>query len=220
MIRWSALVAMGAVLVMGASTAASASFFDVNFDLPAPAYEEEEEVIIFNVPGLGPIMARGAEFTNVSGREPVPSDGVDNDCDSFFDIYIEVSIGGGAWESMDSQGHAQWTFSADTAVAGVRPIEAEMTLMDASGGDLPAGVMIRESPTRASSGGGSCTELGGGGGYQIDSFFDIWVEISVDGGQNWVPADEPMHMDGTPEPATLSLLALGGLGALLRRRRK
>jgi hypothetical protein len=67
--------------------------------------------------------------------------------------------------------------------------DTEMTQLSLSGGGLPAGVMIRESPTRASlgrttsSGGGG----GGGGGYHIDSFFDVYTEITTDSGMSWLP---------------------------------
>jgi hypothetical protein len=218
MARWSVLVVLGAGLVLGASTVASASFFDVFGELPAPQYQEREEEVIVYPQG---VMARNTQFLNVSGREPMTADGTDDDCDSFFDVFTEVSLDGGmTWLPMTSQGHALWTFAVYPAVGGVETIEAEMVSLNITGGGLPPDVMIRESPTRASGGGGSRTVLGGGGGYQIDSFFDVFTELSVDGGMSWYEGNIPLHMDGTPEPATLSLLALGGLAALLRRRRR
>ena len=42
-------------------------------------------------------------------------------------------------------------------------------------------IQIRESPPQPSQGQTSVTALGGGL-YQIDSFFDVFVELSVEGG--------------------------------------
>lgn len=71
--------------------------------------------------------------------------------------------------------------------------------------------MIRESPTRASTGQATITDMGTGQ-YQIDSFFDVFTEMSVDGGQTWFP------MVAVPEPA-LAIAVLAPLGLLKRRRR-
>ena len=59
--------------------------------------------------------------------------------------------------------------------------QTEMLQLDISGGGLPTGVMIRESPTLASTGATSISDLGGGQ-FQIDSFFDVFAELSIDGG--------------------------------------
>jgi len=48
-------------------------------------------------------------------------------------------------------------------------------------------------------------------GNRISSFFDVFTELSVDGGQNWIPASGPMHTVAIPEPTTLSLAAVGML---------
>lgn len=45
---------------------------------------------------------------------------------------------------------------------------------------------VRESPTVASAGMMTMTSDGGAGGT-FDSFFDIFFEVSLDGGANWVP---------------------------------
>ena len=75
--------------------------------------------------------------------------------------------------------------------------DAGQTWQEAGGG-LPAGVSIRESPTRAST--GKTTVRTATGGYQIDSFFDIWTEISLDGGQTWSPVLDPTHLELEASP--------------------
>ena len=92
--------------------------------------------------------------------------------------------------------------------------------LDADAVGFP-GVLLRESPTLASEGSVTITDLGGGT-WTIDSFFDVFTDLSPDGGASWLPdlaAGTTGHrLTLLPEPATLSLLALGGV-ALLRRRR-
>jgi hypothetical protein len=74
-----------------------------------------------------------------------------------------------------------------TTIGDLTIFDTEMLQLDISGGTLPAGTMIRESPTQAST--GRTTERPGAGGYYIDSFFDVFTELSLDGGQTWMPSD-------------------------------
>ncbi len=66
--------------------------------------------------------------------------------------------------------------------------DTEMTQLDIHGGTLPAGVQISESLTRASLGRTTSSAVGGGATYQMDSFFDIYTEVSTDGGMSWQPS--------------------------------
>jgi PEP-CTERM motif len=93
----------------------------------------------------------------------------------------------------------------------------EMTQLDLSGG----GIFIRESPTLQSTGATMITD-NGNGTFHIDSFFDIFTELSLDGGQTWTPSSSSTHVDlvaAAPEPGTLFLLGAGALVLVLRGRR-
>jgi hypothetical protein len=97
--------------------------------------------------------------------------------------------------------------------------DTEMLQLDLSGGTLPPGAMIRESPTLPSRGQTTVTDLGAGS-FRIDSFFDVFTELSLDGGLTFVPARGPAHVELMPEPGALMLLAAGlALLALGRRAR-
>jgi hypothetical protein len=50
-----------------------------------------------------------------------------------------------------------------------------------------------------------------GGGFQITSFFDVFTELSLDGGSTWTPAPAQAEVDlaKSPEPASIVTAALG-----------
>jgi hypothetical protein len=89
-------------------------------------------------------------------------------------------------------------------------------------GGLPPGfstILLRESPTRASLGKTSIASQPGGT-YRIDSFFDVFTEISLDGGQHWAPALSSVRLESLPEPSACALAALGLISLAAGRRRR
>jgi hypothetical protein len=81
-----------------------------------------------------------------------------------------------------------------------RFFDTEMLALNIAGGNLPPNVMVRESPTKASLGRTSIRRVNDpatGIWDYISSFFDIFTEVSLDGGQTWQPS--------TSLPGTMSL---------------
>jgi len=77
-------------------------------------------------------------------------------------------------------------------------IETEMLQLDISGGSLPPGVRLRESPTRRST--GRTTMRPVPGGFLVSSYFDIFTEVSTNNGSTWTPASSSgrMQLIGAP----------------------
>ncbi len=92
------------------------------------------------------------------------------------------------------------THSSDAG--GKSSFDTEMTQMTISGGSLPTGVMLRESPTLAST--GKTTIRSVSGGYMISSFFDVFTEVSLDGGSSWTPSQQSVHLETRNDPATVT----------------
>lgn len=99
-----------------------------------------------------------------------------------------------------------------------RFFDTEMLQLDISGGSLPGTVLIREDSTMASTGLLAIRDIGGGQ-YMIASFFDVFTELSLNGGQNWIRSDGSTRMTLVPEPGSLALvgLALAALAGLAGR---
>jgi hypothetical protein len=63
------------------------------------------------------------------------------------------------------------------------------------------GVMIRESPTRQSLGktfvrnGPSLSRP-----FLVSSFFDVFIEVSLDGGKTWSGVQDGVHVQLNPQP--------------------
>jgi hypothetical protein len=72
------------------------------------------------------------------------------------------------------------------------PFDTELLTLPLSGGTLPAGILLRESPTLASTGRYGVRAVAEG--YMISSFFDIFLEVSTDGGRSWTAADQELHV--------------------------
>ncbi len=139
--------------------------------------------------------------------------------DSFFDVFTELSIDGQTF-NVDSFFDITYKVSPGSGCVGCW--QTEMVSLDLSG-QAPGGppIIVRLAPGQPSLGEIQATDLPDGT-FRIDSFFDVFTEISIDG-DPFVPATSPMRVElqgnALPEPASIALLGLG-VTALLKRSQK
>ena len=173
------------------------------------------------------IVTHGGNGTTVGS----PADEIE-DFPSTLDAEMEVKSNGNPM----GQGHIQANGPVETIVYGkignvTGTFDTEMLSMSLSGNSPLGPFMIRESPTKQSTGQTKITDIGGGL-YQIDSFFDVFTELSIAGGP-WMPghsneggefipgSETSGRVTLVPEPTSMSLLAAGFVGMMgfIRRRR-
>jgi hypothetical protein len=145
-----------------------------------------------------------------------------NEVESYNSLWVgTVSVNLGPFVAMSASGPEDVVvFNKLGSATGT--FSTELLGMNLSGSSAYGPFLLRESPTIASTGQTTITGLGGGL-YQIDSFFDVFTELSVDGGVTWIPSSGPTRvtLQSAPEPSAAGLLgaAMLSLAGLSRRRR-
>ncbi|HEV3410181.1 MAG TPA: hypothetical protein VG095_07795, partial [Chthoniobacterales bacterium] len=142
------------------------------------------------------VILRNGFLSRPTFSRPPPGQGGASDviCEATF--RIQRSTDGGNTFSLvtaTARLHVKLFWSSQEA-DGTRVYDTEMLQLDVAGGNLPAGWMIRESPTLASKG-RVAVSPGPDDTYRIASFFDVFTELSVDGGQNFNPAGQWAHLE-------------------------
>ena len=175
---------------------------------------------LLSLPQHAPIAAQAAAHPGGSGTVGTPADEIE-DFPSVLTAVGEVIQNG----SSSGQFPVTANGPVQTIVLGkignvTGTFDTEMLSMSLSGVTPLGPFMIRESPTKQSLGKVTIADIGGGL-YQIDSFFDVFTELSTDGGASWIPSSGAGHVVLVPEPTSMSLLAAGAIGAMgfIRRRR-
>ena len=149
------------------------------------------------------LMLRNVIHRKFSPTYPPPPPGGTAREEFDSEMTFEFSTDGGAnYRSATAPAHVivQITHAQDDGTDQF--FDTELLALDISGGGLPPGVMIRESPTKASLGRTSIRQGqaaggagGGAGGFRIGSFFDVFTEVSLDGGQTWSPSVDADRVD-------------------------
>ena len=162
---------------------------------------------------------RHTPFANTTIRTPQGPDELEN-FDSGAAGNVAVSSGGMLLGEAAFVANGPVTTLVHGKIGNVTgTFQTEMLALNLTGFAPFGPFMVRESPTLPSLGVTTVTDIGGGL-FQIDSFFDVFTELSIDGGQTWMPSTNgPAHVDlVSPTPGAATMLGLGGLLAARRRR--
>ena len=109
-------------------------------------------------------------------------------------VDMDLSVNGGPFTRVRAPAAVSVQVRHRASEGGTQVYDTEMLALNIQGGDLPVGVMLRESPSKQSLGGTAITPQTDGT-FRIGSFFDIFTEVSLNGGGNWIPAGNPGHVE-------------------------
>jgi hypothetical protein len=182
----------------------------------------------FQAPGTSESFANGAVLSglNLTPVNPPPQDWASGGfpAQSFFDVFVEIDPFGGSPGNFHLQGTATANVGAgtpDNSLANTIDYPTQITQLDFAG---PSGVDLRLTwnSSNASPPTTSTDTHVGPGDFRIHSFFDVFVDLSLDGGLTWSPptSTAPITVTAMPEPQIYAMLlaGLGMMGLYARRR--
>ena len=165
-------------------------FYGTNLCPPLQVSYSSPLISITNkFPGAGGLLLRKVRHSNLPNPIPLPTSGGATYSASGTTIQFEISQNGGAsWSPITAPANnVTITISNAPGAGPPRVFRTEMLALDIAGGNLPAGVMVRESPTKQSLGRHTVRKVDGG--FRISSFFDVFLDVSLNNGSTWSPAD-------------------------------
>ena len=211
--------ALLAAIGLTATASAQPSFISADPRLPNPdqPYVTLDGGANFNdIVFLDHLRIRIANPTQLD----IPMQNMDGDWefDSTFDIQYSGILGVGSGPSVPVTGmgtaHAVGLAPGDVPVLAPREYATELLALDLGGNSYSSQFRFRESLTLQSSGvtrvEDPCLVCAAPFfGFRISSFFDVFAEVSLDGGANWMPATNLFRIWQTPEPASAWLIVCG-----------
>jgi hypothetical protein len=204
--------------------------FDPRLPNPDRAYVKTSGTVVYDSPAIAEFEFWATNPSQLDAPSPVTGG---YSFDSTFDVAFEaqMSFGLEPFHTVTGSGTARARGFAPGGIEPVFVFDTELLSLDLVGTSPVRGsFMLRESPTLASTG---LTRVEGACygpvcpavvlPMRISSFFDVFTEISTNGGTSWTPArdNEAMHVVQVPEPASggLALGASIAFWAGFRRRR-
>lgn len=216
-LRGLGLFVLASMLLSGAASQSHASVTSSSDCLPplGPSNAYIGMYHSYAVPGVGTVVLSNSIHSQFSSCTPPPAVTTTHSFDSM--VSGDFSVDGVPFGPFQSSALTTVSLTFAGMVGPTRFFDTEMLQLDVPSS---SGMMVRESPTLKSTGKTSVTDLGSGS-YLIDSFFDVFTEISLDGGLNWTASIGSTTMTLVPEPTTVLLMAvgLGVVGTRVRRRR-
>jgi hypothetical protein len=185
---------------------------------PASSYDsvKNEDIFKFAIPGFT-IQARNFVHTNFPNPiNPPPVNGSATYSAPATLVTLEISVDGQSWLPAQVTGPLVVKISnTTTGTVSTVTYDTEMLQLNLSGNSPFGPISLRESPTRATL--GKHTIGPDPRGFRISSFFDVWLEISTDNGQSWVPADRAVHVQASAPaaaPNSITIRAVPGAPGL------
>lgn len=156
---------------------------------------------------------------NVPVQTPVIVSAGGNDTETFTsDLTGLVSAGGGPDVPFTLTGPVQVEEFGHTGMT-TGTWDTQMLSMDMTGIVGGANVEVTLDASNPTLGQTSVTDIGGGL-YDISSFFDVFTDLSINGGTPDPASTPPDHVVlGVPEPTSLSVLGVGAVALCMRRRK-
>ena len=114
-------------------------------------------------------------------------------------VTFDFSVGGQGWNSGAATGPVSISIHNSSGTGSTSTYDTEMTQLSLTGIGTAQGLQIRESPTLASL--GQHTIRPDPRGVRVSSVFDVFLEVSTDGGVNWIPANRSIRMEASAPPA-------------------
>jgi hypothetical protein len=150
--------------------------------------------------GTGFVYIRDISLGNFNNSiQPPPPSSSATYSEANTEMLFELSQDGVNWSTESATGPMMASISNTTVAGSTSTFDTEMLQLDISGGSLPPAMMIRESPTKQSL--GKHTIAPDPHGYRVSSFFDVFLELSVNDGLDWIPAERSIRVQASVPPA-------------------
>jgi formylglycine-generating enzyme required for sulfatase activity len=180
---------------------------------PPSGYASAQNIdsVTFTIPGTGTnITIRNFNLGNLLNPiAPPPTNGtaVYTNSGAVADFFVsDPSFGRLDWFPAQANGPIMASISHTSDTGSTSFFDTEMLQLDLSGASAFGPISLRESPTKQSLGRHTIQQTSQG--YLISSFFDVFLELSTDGGVTWIPANQALHIQSS-QPGSLLMNCAG-----------